>query len=243
MPSCPHCQRNYTRKTYFDRHVGVCEFLCKSKKAQKLELEEREALPTLRDLYQVVMELVVKNKELEAKIQAMSNVTHFQMKKLPLTDWLNATYPAATDYAVWFNDIQVTRAHLQIFFDSDYVNGVVQALKQTLPLANEQRPLRAFTNKDNVFYWYNEADKKWLQMDNALYLKLMHAYDKKFLVAFGNWQRENKEKLYSDEFAVTLNNYMKKMMATREPLYSRIKKELYQHLRTTQPLEKVEPNF
>ena len=59
----------------------------------------------------------------------------------------------------------------------------------------------------------------------------MHVYDKKFLVEFGNWQRENKEKLYSDEFAVTFNNYMKKMMATREPLYSRIKKEIYQHLR------------
>jgi hypothetical protein len=232
MPACPHCQRNYARKTYFDRHVGICEFLCKSKKAQKLELEEREVMPTLRDLYQVVMELVVKNKQLEAKIQAMSSSTvHIKTQKAQLNDWLNATYPVATDYSEWFNEIQVTRAHLQIFFESDYVNGVVQALKQTLPLANEKRPLRAFTNKENVFYFYNRTEKKWLPMDNELYLKLMHVYDKKFLVEFGNWQRENKEKLYSDEFAVTFNNYMKKMMATREPLYSRIKKELYQHLR------------
>ena len=235
MPACPHCQRHYARKTYFDRHVGVCEFLCKNKKAQKLELEEREELPTLRDLYQVVMELVVKNKQLEAQVRALSSsgsALAIKTQKIPLaTEWLNATYPAATDYTAWFNAIQVTRAHLHIFFDSDYVNGVTQALKQALPLDNAQRPLRAFADKANVFYWYNQAEKKWQLMDHALYLQLMHAYDKKFLVEFGQWQRENKEKLYSDEFAVTFNNYMKKMMATREALYSRIKKELYQHLK------------
>lgn len=231
MHCCPHCQRGYSRKGYFERHVSMCEFLCKNKQAKKLELEERTDTPTLRELYQVVMELVVKNNQLEAKIQEMSKAMNIKTQQMPIAEWLLVKYPKATDYTSWFNEIEVTRAHLQVFFESDYVNGVATAIKQRLALAEEERPLRAVNERENVFYWYNASEQKWLQMDNELYLKLMHVYDKKFLVEFGNWQRENKEKLYSDEFAVTFNNYMKKMMATREPLYSRIKKEIYQHLR------------
>jgi len=230
MPSCPHCHRGYTRKTYFDRHVMLCEFLSKSKKTRELELEERSDTPTVRELYLVVMELVVKNKQLEEKIKELSTGVNIQKKKLNATDWLNATYTDADDYSSWFDKLQVTREHLHILFESDYAHGVTSALKQHL---NERRPLRAVSTKDNVFYLYNQTEKKWLLMDSETYLKLMYVLDKKIVMEFNNWQRENKEKLYSDEFSLIYNKYTKKVMATRELMYSRVKKELYTHLKET----------
>ena len=93
MHCCPHCQRSYSRKIYFDRHIGVCEFLSKSKKAQKLDIEERKDTPTVRDLYMVVMELVKKNKQLEDRIEELSKLggmtTQKKQQKVDLIEWLN----------------------------------------------------------------------------------------------------------------------------------------------------------
>jgi hypothetical protein len=239
MHCCPHCQRTYSRKIYFDRHIGICEFLCKSKKAQILDIEERKDTPTVRDLYLVVMELVTKNKQLEEKVAELSKLgvgikTQKKQQKIDLLDWLNMTYANAIDYTTWLNDTKVTRADLNILFETDYVGGIMSALKRQLLLDDEQRPLRAFDLKgSNTFYLFN--GKKWTIMDNEAYLKLMHAYDKKSLIEFGNWQRENKDKMYLDDFSLTFNKNMKKIMITREPVYSRIKKELFSYLRTPAP--------
>jgi len=234
MHCCPYCQRSYSRKIYFERHIGICEFLSKSKKAQNVDIEERKDTPTVRDLYMVVMELVKKNKQLEDRIEELSKLGGMaiqkKQQKVDLIEWLNTTYANATDYTAWLSEVQLNRADLNIFFETDYVGGVMNALKRQLIQTDEQIPVRAFESKgNNIFYMYN--GKKWLVMDNESYLKMMHVFDKKILVEFGNWQTENKDKLYLDEFSLKFNKYMKKIMATREPLYSRIKKELYHYLK------------
>ena len=235
MYCCPHCQRSYQRKTYFDRHVGVCKILCQSKQTQKLETEERLDTPTLRQLYTIVMELVLKNKELEEKVSELrSTGLTVKQRKINTIDWLNMTYSKADDYTDWIRNIQVTQVHLKKLFDSNYANGVMSTFKEMLPLTDDDdnnRPLRAFNTKNNVFYIYNQADKKWIEMDNETYLKLMYILDKKMVVEFGKWQRANKDKMYSDDFSETYTNYTKKVMATREQMYSRVRKELYNYLR------------
>ena len=235
MYCCPHCQRSYQRKTYFDRHVGVCKILCQSKQTQKLETEERLDTPTLRQLYTIVMELVLKNKELEEKVSELrSTGLTVKQRKINTIDWLNMTYSKADDYTDWIRNIQVTQVHLKKLFDSNYANGVMSTFKEMMPLTDDDdnnRPLRAFNTKNNVFYIYNQADKKWIEMDNETYLKLMYILDKKMVVEFGKWQRANKDKMYSDDFSETYTNYTKKVMATREQMYSRVRKELYNYLR------------
>jgi hypothetical protein len=234
MYCCPHCQRSYQRKNYFDRHVGVCNILCQSKQKQKIETEERLDTPTLRQLYTIVMELAMKNKQLEEKVREMSTWTNIKQQKINTIDWLNMTYSKADDYTDWIRNIQVTQVHLKKLFDSNYANGVMSTFKEMLPLTGDDdnnRPLRAFNTKNNVFYIYNQADKKWIEMDNETYLKLMYILDKKMVVEFGKWQRANKDKMYSDDFSETYTNYTKKVMATRELMYSRVKKELYNYLR------------
>ena len=233
MHCCPHCRRSYSRKIYFDRHVGVCEFLAKSKKQQAIDIEERKDVPTMRELYTVVMELVQKNKQLEEKVLELSKLgggiaKQRQQQKMNIIDWLNATYTDATDFTEWLSKAQVSRAQLNILFEADYSVGVTSALKQLLSIADEKRPLRAFET-NNVFYVC--IDKKWSIMDNETYLKLMYAFDRKVLNEFGEWQKENKDKMYLDDFSLMYNKNVNKVMATREPMYSRVKKQLYSYLK------------
>ena len=230
MLHCPHCQRSYQRKIYYDRHVAVCEILCKSKKERLVEAEEQSDTPTVRDLYKVVMEMTIKYNTLEQKFKDMEKFVNAKKQKLDIVVWLNAKYLNTVDYFAWFNTITVKREHLEILFQTDYVNGVVKALLDALSREenNDFSSMRAFSEKPNMFYIFME--KQWIIMDDECYVKLMYLLDKKFMIEFGKWTEENKDKLYLDDFTLIYAKNVKKIMATREHLYSRIKRELYKKL-------------
>ena len=168
MHHCPHCQRSYQRKVYYDRHIALCEILCKSKKERAVEVEEYSDTPTVRDLYKVVLEMAVKYNDLEKKYKEMEKFVNVKKQKLDIVVWLTTatTHSMTTDYTLWFNNITVTREHLELLFKTDYVTCVVKVLKDHLPSDDEFLPLRAFDEKANIFYVFLEQNtkKQWSMM-------------------------------------------------------------------------------
>ena len=246
MFTCLSCQRSYQRKIYFDRHVIVCEFLSKSKRERTLESEELEDTPSVRQLYSIILELAAKCNQLESKLNDVSKWTKITKQKLNIVNWLNTNHnnEQIEDYDVWFRGIEINEKHLNHLFETDYVGGVVAALKEYLPSKNnstdiDTRPLRAFTSKDNVFYLYNKTDKEWKMVDLECFNKLMYLFDKLFMGGFIKWQNENKGRIsIEDNFQDIYSQNLKNIMggkATREQLYSRIKKELYLYIRDEPP--------
>jgi hypothetical protein len=238
MFCCLHCQRNYQRKIYFDRHVITCEFLSNSKKERALESEELADTPSVRELYSIILELAAKCKDLETKMAAMNKWAHITKQKLNITDWLNTTQPHALDYSEWFKTLNVVSDDLNGLFETDYVGGVVRLLKKQFTTEKEERPVRAFTGKENTFYIYRSG-QKWTICDNETFTKLMYLLDKEFMREFIVWQTANKNRMATDDsFSEVYARNLKKVMGgnfTREQLYSRIKKEWYQHLRGDPP--------
>ena len=240
MFTCVHCQRNYQRKLYFDRHVITCQFLAKPRRERELEIEELADTPSVRELYDIIMALAAKCNELETKMTAINKWTNITKQKLNITDWLNSSYSkeAQVDYNLWFDAFNVTQTELTGLFETDYVGGVMQLLKQKLLLTDEERPMRAFTSKENTFYIYR-PEQKWLMCEPETFTKLMHLLDKQFMREFICWQNANKYRMSTDDsFTFTYSHNLKKVMGgnyTREQLYARIKKELYQYLRSDPP--------
>ena len=239
MSNCPHCLRTYQRKVYFDRHVGLCQMLSKTKHERLMEVEEQADTPTLRDLYAAVMGLTEKYSQLEKKYTELSKYASIKKQKLNIVDWLNVNFGnQAIDYSLWFKSIDIQQEELEVLFKTDYVGGVMALLQQLLPLDDEKRPIRAFTTKDGVFYLYNQAENCWELADADTFQKLMFSIDKQFMAAFVQWQNENKHRMQQCEFSDIYIQNVKKIMGghnTREQLYSRIKKELYTYLRAELP--------
>jgi hypothetical protein len=231
MFCCTYCQRNFQRKIYFDRHVIACQYLSKTSNERKLETEELSDTPSVRALYDVVLALAAKCNALEAKLTDLSKWTNIAKQKLNITDWLNATYPAGQNYQDWFNLLPVTSEDLLVLFETNYAQGVVHVLKAQLK--QEDRPLRAYTNKENTFYIKQEA--QWILCTDETFTKLMYLLDKQFMREFIAWQTANKSRMATDDsFSEVYAKNMKKVMggnSTREQLYARIKKELYSQLR------------
>jgi hypothetical protein len=239
MLSCDHCQRTYQRKLYFDRHVIACQFLSQSKRERTLEREELADTPSVRELYSIILALAAKCEGLETKLTTIQKWAHITKQKLNITDWLKTTYPAVLPYADWFAALKVDAADLSLLFETDYVGGVLQVLKNQLALADARRPIRAFTTKENTFYIGTGVEGKWQLYDTALFTTLMHFLDKEFMREFIAWQNANKGRIRTDDsFADLYAKNMKKVMGgnfTREQLYARIKKELYAYMREDPP--------
>ena len=228
MFCCCHCQRNYQRKLYFDRHVIACEYLSKNKRERSIEIEETTDTPSVRDLYAIILALAAKCNDLEQKMNTPNYRPQPQFNRL---EWLNRTIPQATAYTEWLNAVKASPTDLEGLFETDYVEGVVRFLKHHLRV--DTCPLRVF---DKNFYMFEE---KWVLCANETFMALMQLCDKQFMSAFIQWQNENKGRIKTDDsFSDIHARNLKKVTGgkfTREQLYSRIKSNLLERLRQTQP--------
>jgi len=261
MHTCLYCHREYQRKVYFDRHVIACQFLSKTKKENELEMEELSDTPSTRDMYKIIMELASKCSQLEEQMKEVNKWAKIKKQKLNIIDWLNENIknhvsPSQhsseinNNSCIYFNDllntIKISQDDLNVLFETDYTGGVMHVLKRHLNNSDTNSdvwtPLYAFTSKVNTLYVYieNEIDNKceWVLCNHDYYNKLMYLLDKQFMGAFIQWQNENKHKSSSDDFALLYSKNMKKIMGgqfTREQLYSRIKKEIYNYIQCDPP--------
>jgi hypothetical protein len=231
---CSCCKREYQRKLYYDKHVLLCELMTtKSLKDMKKDNEEYSDTPTIRVLYETILEMNAKIVKMEAKLEEYAKWAETKKRKINIVDWLNDKYKNNTSYSEWFNNIKISRDHLEMVFQMDYIAGFVSILQTLLPKENEyDLSIKCFDNKDNVLYIFD--DGKWDIMSGTIFEKLMITLSKKIVGEFINWQNEHADILQQDEFAIIYAQNMKKIMGgnvSLDILNLRIKKELFKHLK------------
>ena len=240
MLNCPSCFREYQRKSYYDRHIIVCNLINKTKNERKLENEERDDTPTIRELYIVVMELAKKNGQLEERMQEMIKWNNIQKNKINIVDWLNLNYTKEIhDVKEWITNNKdkslVQREHLDYMFKEDYVTGMTNILKQLFSNTDDRRPFRVFSSKENTLYIYtNESAWRISENDNE-FIQVLYLLDKQLMEEFVTWQTEIEDKIHNDKIAVMFSKNVKTVMGgsiAREQLYSRVKKQFYKYIQT-----------
>ena len=80
--NCSICSKKFTRKTFYDRHVLVCELISKSQKKRKIETEERNDIPSPEKMYEILLEMTVKYKKMEEKVERLSTMLEAKNKKI-----------------------------------------------------------------------------------------------------------------------------------------------------------------
>jgi hypothetical protein len=243
---CNFCSKKFTRKIYYDRHILVCELLCKTSKERKLDVEETEDIPTVRKLYNIIMEMSIKYKKLEEKVDELSKYVDTKKKKINIIEWLNITYKTTEPFQQWMTRIKVERKHLDYIFDKDYVYGAVELLREFIERGREsgrecerdsdreEEPLRCFEQKENIFYIV-DTENKWTEMSYSQFDKMIDFISKQFLHEFVLWQNENKHRMEDDNYSILYMKNIKKINGgnntTSEQLYRKIYRELYKELK------------
>jgi hypothetical protein len=238
--SCSSCRRGYQSKIYYNRHVAVCELMCKSMKERQLENEESDDTPTIRVLYDVILELTHKMSQMEKKIQELSKWADLKKKKINMVDWLNENKIIETEgnqQKTWEElliNIKVDRLHLENLFQTEYTLGILKVLQDILPMGetNNSNAIKAFDNKTNVLYTF--SDTKWMILSDQMFEQIINIIVKQLLNEFVGWQTENASRMEQDDFAIKYSTNVKKMMGgnlTRQQVYAKVKIDVYKYLK------------
>jgi len=156
-------------------------------------------------------------------------------KKINMVDWLNENHTEGVniDFDQFIKCIKVERDQLENLFQTDYTSGILKVLEDKLSLdPYVNNPLKAFDQKNNVFFAY--VNNTWCILPDKLFQQLINNISKQLLDEFIKWQTENANRMDQDDFAIKYSANVKKIMGgnlSREQNYAKIKLDLYKYLK------------
>jgi hypothetical protein len=223
---CSTCLKTYTRKSSFIRHTLICELLHnKSKREKECESQENTDIPTHHQLFLIVQELVLKNKQLETKVAELQKWADKKKKKINVIMWLETNVLPQQTYTHIISSLVVTREDLKMLMsNSGALPMIIGILRKTFSQQQQHLlPIYSFDQKVNTFYIYDLAEAEteaetateaeteaetatetkttkatnpsWQLFSTKLLTKLMNKIYYKVLVELNEWQNENEKSI------------------------------------------------
>jgi hypothetical protein len=185
------------------------------------------AIPTQEELYQLVLTLTERVKNLEQTQYKRTKSTRIT-KTLDTNEWLKRLEMPEMTYKEWLEQIQATQEDIQLLFiDPTNLSKVVEnILKKDL-----KKPITNVPNEPNIFYAYNEDEKNnasWMKLNQKIIDILLRTIQQRISRELIIWKENNGDKLGRDE---ELNNVYCKIMNTvfstitnkcQKPMWSKI---------------------
>jgi len=253
---CVLCQKEYKLKSNYTKHTLICEIMNKCNQ-ERIRENDTDKLPTMREMYSILLEVTAKYSQLEKKMEEMTKWTEIKKRKLNVIEWLNETNLSTISFNLWCSsNIVITRKHLNIIFNHNYINGCIEIIKDLLSFTDLNKlPLKAFNQKENTLFIatmdtvicaeegnndnndnnVKGPEIKWEIMSEKMFIDFINKISKQLLTEFIKWQKENADKIYNDdEFSNKYAVNLQKILGgnnTQEYNNLRIKKELYKHLK------------
>lgn len=231
---CRHCERTYKRKNYYEKHILLCELNNLNKKDKEIKLQELEDTPSMRTMYEMILELAKRNKDLEQQLQNINKFVNIKKKSLSIVDWLNNNYKNNySDFYDLIKNFNIEEKHLQYIYKSNYINGVISIIEELFNIDNiNDIPIKSFDQKDNTLFIY--TNNKWIQMSNNDLQQFINIISKKIMNVFIKWQNNNIDKLSDDDFSIEYTKNVQKIISGNLSNYEiriKLKNKIYKHLK------------
>jgi len=230
---CPCCLTQYKMKIYYDRHVSACELLHLTNKERRDNNEKHTAIPDTSTLYDMILTLAKQNKELEAKVNELSQLAIIKKKRLHVNEWLNEHYADIITLTDYLNQNLITHEHYQFVCTHDYIDGMCMILKTLFPIDKEaQLPIKAFDQKENAFFI--KDSNGWSILHNDQLGNIITNIEKQVMGKFVEWQEKNKHRMMNERYCEEYTNILQKVLGNnfnRASTKSHLRKTLYKHLK------------
>lgn len=230
---CCYCSKNYKIRKAYDKHVIVCSIFAKSKHEKKVENEEIENLPTMRELYGMIKMLMIKNEKLERQVSKMNTWIN-NKKRINVVEWLNENNRPEMNLYEWIETIEITNEHMEYVFNHNFVEGVNLTVREIVSKDLEKIPIKAFDERDNALYVYNGEERKWELISQEQFERIFVRITKGLMNQLKFWQDRNKDRLFQNGFTEKYIENVKKITGgnlTREQQHNKLKLSLYNSLK------------
>lgn len=265
---CEYCGKKYVRKQSYIKHVLLCEILRKSKHEVKCYKEENYEIPSARELYNVVQELVLKCDKMEKEMCEMRQYINKKKKKVDISEWLNKNNIMGSNKSVldWVQNWKVDEeVMMEVLSSSSIIDTFQHLLKLQIstdnqsqsstdaePLASEfVPPIYGCSQTPNSLYIYElgsgeEEEERfllWKKCDNDDFSKIVKYIHKKIVNTIITWSIRNEREIATN--VKTDDMYSKIMLKTMNvdlnssAFVNKIKTTFYQLLKNDTPVESI----
>ena len=226
---CPHCAKSYKIKTYYDRHVSMCGLLQQSSKERAYDEEICQDTPTIRELYDMVMEMNHTIHHLKTKISILESGSKQQYKKINILEWLSSQPLPKHSWDEWSKTLQYNQDFLEICFKTNISNSIFECIKQYCEHSTDI-PLRAFHQKLNIFYVYKEDT--WCELSKKEFEQLISSIHRQSNKEFMMWQQDSIKTLSPDAFNESFTKNLRQINAeTPEDVSKKVFNKLYKNIK------------
>jgi hypothetical protein len=224
---CPHCRTTFPTKTILKHHTGICNFIHTSAYEHSIDRYYNPLeLPNQESMVHYMIHLTTKYQELEQKFAKLQS-SIITTRRKSIQEYLEQLAPPSQTFAEWTSSLEITLPALETVFQNDLKSGIQQVLD--VPLTN--LPIRAFSQKPNIFYLY-DTESEWRQMSADEFVKFVNKIERKFQRKYEEWSQEHREQNRASEKAQ--NEAMSRMAKvhgfSERPRAPFIKKWLYTQL-------------
>jgi len=239
--SCIVCNKHYTRKSSLDKHKILCDFKCKTKRENNVELEELGDIPNQLQLVKIVQELSLKLIKMEEKMEQMQKWVDKKKRKLNVITWLNSDVVPTVGFLEWVNTLLVVKQeHFEDLMENTLFHTFQQVFEHNLcERSNFVYPIRCFVEKAGIFYICEKKEDgtpEWRQLVLTDMILILKTVQNRMIKELTKWKADNQHKFDdNDKISELFNKAIIKLMNlsfTQDSTLSRIKNGLYNFLKT-----------
>lgn len=240
---CNYCNRKYKRKMNYDKHILVCNILSKTP-SEKLHQKEEDSLPTIREMYVIIQNLLEKQEKMEKQIEKMSSWVNNNKKKINVIEWLNTNYTIEMDFNEWILKMNITHDDMEFVFNLGFIEGMKCIINRIID--SSIIPIKAFEQKEGTLFIYSKCNNgnidtdngnhsgNWEVMQHHEFEKLFNTITKGLTEKLKLWQDKNKYRLFQNGFTEIYIENVKKITGgdlSREQQLHKIKQYIYGRLK------------
>jgi len=234
---CVYCGKSYKKRVNLERHVVLCELLSKTKKGTVIEEEEDDDILSQKKMYNILLELGIKFNRLEEKVDELNKWVVKKKKKINVIEWLNANITPDIKFDSLIEKIIITQDDVKYLFENSFADTLNKIFSRNIyNLSENEYPIFAFVQKSNMFYIYEDETAKWIELNREKMSKFLNRVHMKLLRVYGEYKKENAEKIRDDEsFSILCDKTSLKIMNVdfREDLiFGKIKSNMYSRMKT-----------
>lgn len=222
MPECVYCGKSYNRNTLLVRHERTCSIVHRTQGERDLD---EESLPSGRDQHEVIIYLVQEVRRLNEKVNRLTNQ---QNRQWNLEEAVGNTVPPQT-FSEWSASFAVNREHLDHLFHHGRVEGFVHLVTQMMKTSHAELPLRAFSQKKDIVYAYDDGGK-WSKLEAEDWQRFLNRVDQKMRFQFSRWSDEVKQLWSKAEYQEAYVENMKKLNKSHHGEASKVRRAMFQAL-------------
>ena len=255
---CILCGKGYKTRRTLEKHIILCELSHKSKKNARVIIEEEEELPSQRIMYEMIIELSQKYNRLDEKVNELNKWVIKKKKKINALEWLNANIIPELVFGSLSEKIIVLDEDIEFMLNNTFNDTLNVIFSRNIYIINEEvnNPIFAFSQKQNIFYIYDEIDDndkkddndkineykenktrgEWMELSKEKLIRFLNIIQMKIAKRFYEWKKKNKDQLSSnDTMSILCDKTSVKLMGQefkQESTLSKVRSLMYGKMKT-----------